>query len=317
MLERYSHYGWSKKDICRKWEISIKTFYSLKEMTAKPDTPRLSAQAGRIQLNAITSEEKGAVISYALSHTELNHREMSYRMIDEDIAFMSPSSVYRILKENNLLVQRGKRNKPERWNPHERLTEPDQVWQTDLMSISYGKRDYYFLSYLDVYSRFVVYHKLLLSMTGDTIREATREALIETNRKAGVIQSDNGSGYISSEFRDYLSKSEIEHRRIHPHCPNENAEVERYHRTVRELVDPDDAENFAHLHGLFKERIDYYNYRRYHSAIGFITPWSKYNGKGDQILEARKYKLEKAKNKRIKDNFNQYKKENQKIKKSA
>ena len=311
MLERYTHYSWSKQGICHKWGISVQTFYSLKEMTPKPDTPR------RIQLNAITSEEKGAVISYALSHTELNHREMSYRMIDEDVAFMSPSSVYRILKENNLLVQRGKRNKPEKWNPHERLTKPDQVWQTDLMSISYGKRDYYFLSYLDVYSRFVVYYKLLLSMTGDTIRESTREALTETKRTPGVIQSDNGSGYISSEFRNYLSKSEIEHRRIHPHCPNENAEIERYHRTVRELVDPDNAENFAHLHGLFKERIDYYNYRRYHSAIGFVTPWSKYIGKADQILEARKHKLEKARNKRIKENFEQYKKENQKIKEAA
>jgi len=303
MLERYSHYGWSKKEICRKWGISIKTFYSLKKIAPKPDTPR------RVQLNAITSEEKGAVISYALSHTELNHREMSYRMIDEDVAFMSPSSVYRILSENNLLVQRGKREKPERWNPHERLSGPDQVWQTDLMSISYGKRDYYFLSYLDVYSRFVVYYKLLLSMTGDTIREATREALIGTNRTPGVIQSDNGSGYISSEYRNYLSKSEIEHRRIHPHCPNENAEIERYHRTVRELIDPYDAEDFEQLNKLIKEQIDYYNYRRYHSAIGFVTPWLMYSGKADQILEARKYKLEKARNKRIKENFGQYKNE--------
>ena len=311
MLERYSHYGWSKNDICCKWGISIKTFYSLKKIAPKPDTPR------RIQLNAITSKEKGAVISYALSHTELNHREMSYRMIDEDVAFMSPSSVYRILKENNLLVQRGKRAKPKRWNPHERLTEPDQVWQTDLMIISYGKRDYYFLSYLDVYSRLVVYYKLLMSMTGDTIREASREALLITERTPNIIQSDNGSGYISSEFRNYLSKSNIEHRRIHPHCPNENAEIERFHRTLRELLDPDDAENCTHLHGLFKERIEYYNNRRYHSAIGFVTPWSKYNGKADQILEARQHKLEKARKKRIRVNFQQYKKKSRQIKETA
>lgn len=311
MLERYSNYGWSKNDICRKWGLSVQMFYSLKKMTPKPDTLR------RIQLNAITPKEKRAVISYALSHTELNHREMSYRMIDEDIAFMSPSSVYRILKENNLLVQRGKRGKPERWNPHERLTGPDQVWQTDLMSISYEKRDYYFLSYLDVYSRFVVYYKLLMSMTGDTIRAATREALLITNRTPNIIQSDNGSGYISSEFRNYLSKSEIEHRRIHPHCPNENAEIERYHRTVRDLVDPDDAKDFEHLNELIKERIDYYDYQRYHSAIGFVTPWSKYNGEADQILEARKHKLEKARKKRMKQNFEQYKKQSQSIKQAA
>lgn len=271
----------------------------------------------RIQLNAITPEEKQSVISYALSHTELNHREMSYRMIDEDIAFMSPSSVYRILKENNLLVRRDKRGKPERWNPHERLASPDLVWQTDLMVLSYRGKDYYFLSYLDVYSRFVVYHKLLTSMTGDTTREVTRQALIETKRTPNVIQSDNGSGYISSEFRSFLSKSEIEHRRIHPHCPNENAEIERFHRTVRELVDPDNAVDFEHLGELIKEQIHYYNYRRYHSAIGFVTPWSKYNGKAEIILERRIRKLQRAKNKRMKINFKRCQEEKQRIKIAA
>jgi putative transposase len=311
MIERYSHYGWNKKDICRKWGISIQTFYLLKKENPKPNTPR------RIQLNAITQEEKRSVISYALSHTELNHREMSYRMIDEDTAFMSPSSVYRILKENNLLIHRGKRVKPEQWNPHERLTAPDQVWQTDLMVLFYRGKDYYLLSYLDVYSRFVVYQKLLMSMTGDTIREITRQALIETKRKPLVIQSDNGSGYISSEFRSYLSKLEIEHRRIHPHCPNENAEIERFHRTVRELVDPDCAADFEYLNELIKERLHYYNYCRYHSAIGFVTPWLKYNGKAELILEMRKIKLERAKKKRMKINFKRYQEEKLRIKIAA
>ena len=311
MLERYSHYGWSKKDICRKWGISVKMFYSLKKIAPKIDTPR------RVQLNAITSSEKQAVITYALLHTELNHREMSYRMIDEDVAFMSPSSVYRILRDNSLLVRRGKREKPVRWNPHERLTEADQVWQTDLMIISYGKRDYYFFSYLDVYSRYVVYYKLLTSMTGDTIREATREALLTTDRIPDIIQSDNGSGYISNEFRNYLSRSRIDHHRIHPHCPNENAEIERYHRTLRELIDPYDAEDFSQLIKLVKEQIEYYNYHRYHSAIGFVTPWSKYSGKADKILQARQQKLEKAKIKRMKQNFERYTNENSKVSKAA
>ena len=52
-----------------------------------------------MQLNAITDEEKQQVILYALAHTGLNHREMAYRMLDEGIAFMSPSSVYRILRK--------------------------------------------------------------------------------------------------------------------------------------------------------------------------------------------------------------------------
>ena len=92
-------------------------------------------------------------------------------------------------------------------------------------------------------------------MTGDSIKEATQQAFKKTNKKPKVVQSDNGSCYISQEYRSYLAKSEINHHRIHPHCPNENAEIERYHRTVRELLDPYEAKSFSHLPELIKEQI--------------------------------------------------------------
>lgn len=300
MLERYSHYGWTKQQICRKWGISIKTFYALRRYTPRTGPVR------RKQLNAITAEEVRVVTGYALTHTELNHREMSYRMIDEDVAFLSPSSVYRILKKNNLLLRRGKKEKPDHWNPHQRLTGPDQVWQTDLMSITWRHHDFYLLSYMDVYSRAIVFFKLCSNMTGDTIKEVTREALAQTGRKPLVVQSDNGSCYISSEYRGFLSKSEIEHRKIHPHCPNENAKIERYHRTVREQVDPQEAKDLAQLYELVKERIHYYNHIRYHSAIGFVPPDTMYLGTASQIFAERAAKLTKAKNDRISKNFHSF-----------
>ena len=298
MLERYSHYGWSKRDICSKWGVNSQRFYLLKKYT-----PQNDKTLRRIQLNTITDDEKQAVKDYALSHTQYNHRELSYRMIDENSAFMSSSSVYRILRENNLLPTRKTRSKPENWDPHKKLCEPDQVWQTDLMVITFGNRDYYFLSYMDIYSRFIVYYKLCTSMTGDTIKEATQQAFKITNKKPKVVQSDNGSCYISQEYRSYLAKSEINHHRIHPHCPNENAEIERYHRTVRELLDPYEAKNLSHLLELIKEQIHIYNYCRYHSAIGFITPHSKYTNKEEKIFIKRKQKLKRAKEKRIKWNI--------------
>ena len=95
MLNRYSQYGWSKQAICQKWGISLTTFYHLKER-------RFVSEPNRKNLNSINDDEKETVRDYALSHTELNHREMAYRMLDENIAFMSPSSVYRILREFNL-----------------------------------------------------------------------------------------------------------------------------------------------------------------------------------------------------------------------
>jgi len=298
MLERYTHYGWTKKQICRKWGISVQLLYALKK-----ESPQQTDTARRTCLNAITPAERETVKKYALSHTELNHREMAYRMIDEDVAFMSPSSVYRILKEYNLLSIRGKRNRAGDWNAHQKLTGPDQKWQTDLMNIRYHGRDVYLLTYFDVYSRYVVYQSLCTSMTGDTIQEMSDRALAETGKKPEIIQSDNGSCYISCEYRSFVSKNKIMHRQIHPHCPNENGEIERYHRTVRELADTNSAGDLLQLEQILKEQKNYYNNVRYHSAIGFVTPYAKYTGQADKILAERIKKLEKAQENRIKENF--------------
>ena len=304
-------YGWSKQAICRKWGISLQSFYHFQPASPKPPCSL------KVQLNKITAEEKALVKTHALAHTELNHREMAYRMIDEDIVFMSPSSVYRILREYNLLVRRQQKPKREYWNAHKALTGPDQVWQTDLMVIQHKNRDYYLLSYMDVYSRFIVYYKLCTSMTGDSIRQATKEALLATSRQPEIIQSDNGSCYISNEYRTCFSRSTIEHRFIHPHCPNENAEIERYHRTLRELIDPYDAKNYEQLCELVKEQIEYYNYQRYHSGIGFVPPWQKYIGKAESLIQSRKQKMQRAKQQRMKQNWQKYQNEIQTIQSQA
>ncbi len=171
------------------------------------------------------------------------------------------------------------------------------------MVIDFKNRDYYSLTYFDVYSGFAVYNEICLCMTGDSIKQASKRAIETSGRKPKVIQSDNGSCYISTEYRSFITKSEIEHRRIHPHCPNENAEIERYHRTVRELIDPTEVDSFEALNELFKERIRYYNYERYHSSIGYVAPHDMYTGKAKDILESRKRKLQIAKEQRIRENM--------------
>ncbi len=99
-----------------------------------------------------------------------------------------------------------------------------------------------------------------------------------------------------------MNKLEVDHRFIYPHCPNENAEIERYHRTVRELVDTREAITFSDLEEIIKEQINYYNDVRYHSRIGFIPPDEKYRGNPEQIFKSREQKSEKAKANRMKIN---------------
>ena len=135
MLKRYRQYNWTKKAICQKWGISSQRFNAQgkdRDLDLKKDQV--------VQLTRITEKEKQTVLNYALAHTEYNHREMSYRMIDENVAYMSSSSVYRILRENNLVFRKGKRAKPDKWDPHERLKNPDELWQTDFNEYHISKK---------------------------------------------------------------------------------------------------------------------------------------------------------------------------------
>jgi len=77
-------------------------------------------------------EEKQAVVSYALEHPEVRHRELAWRMIDDDVAFLSASTVYRILKEQTLVS--GWRGRRKRYrDKEEKATRPDEIWGTDIM----------------------------------------------------------------------------------------------------------------------------------------------------------------------------------------
>src|SRR6185503_9932364 len=81
--------------------------------------------------------EREAVKGYALKHPEIRHRELAWRMIDEDVAYVSSSTVYRILREEQLIC--GQRGRKKRYREEqEKAQRPDERWGTDLMYLKVG-----------------------------------------------------------------------------------------------------------------------------------------------------------------------------------
>lgn len=300
--------GWPATRTLKALGISRRSYYRWlrEEAWAKPLRERPTRP---VQVYEALAEEREAVLAYARKHAELRHRELAWRMVDEDVACLSPSTVYRILKEANLVCpwrRRAKRRREE----EEKATRANQRWGTDLMHLKVGTEEYYLVCFLDEYSRYVVYHELLSGMDGQTLSVAA-QAAVETLPRGPdgkpapkpEIRSDNGSGYISKEFRGVLQENGLSHHRITPHCPEENGLVERANRTFREALEGEELENYVQAQGVLKRVIRWYNEERLHSALGYLRPMDYYGGDPQQLAEARRQKLREARHRRKETNL--------------
>jgi putative transposase len=295
--------GWSIRQTLAVLEISVTSYYRwLREeawarvMPPEPVTP--------VQAYEALPEEKEAVREYALQHPEIRHRELAWRMIDEDVAYVSSSTVYRILKEQQLIGPRRGRRKRYR-DEHEKAQHPDQIWGTDIMYLKVEQMQYFFLAFIDEYSRYIVHWELLSSMDGLTITHAMQRALetLPCDEDGHLlvkpeIRSDNGSGYISRDFYQLLAHHELVHQRITPGCPEENGIMERANRTVREALEDLHLENRYQAEDTLSQIIRHYNQERLHSALGFVTPREVYRGQPERIYQARRLKMAQARHRR-------------------
>ncbi len=300
--------GWPAKRTLAALGIPRRTYYRwLKEEAwarALPEEP-----AKPVQPYEALPEEKQAVLSYARRHPELRHRELAWRMVDEDVTCLSPSTVYRILKEANLVCPWRRRKKRSR-SADEKATKPNQRWVTDLMQLQVGDGVYFLVSFLDEYSRYIVHHEVLTGMDGVSVSLAA-QAAVETLPKGAdglpaekpEVQSDNGSGYIAREFLQVLKEHGLGHHRITPHCPEENGVIERSFRTLREALEGEQLRNLLEAEKVLARLVRWYNEERCASALGYLRPVDYDRGNPEERKAERRQKLAQARHRRRERNL--------------
>jgi transposase InsO family protein len=239
-------------------------------------------------------QEVEAVVAYAKAHPQEGYRRLAWMMIDEDIAYLSPSTVYRILDRYDLLY-RWKRPEPGQGKRVPEATYHDEVWHIDLMYLWVKGRWYFLVSILDSYSRYIVHWKLALSMLAEEVAEIMAVALEKVPGERPRIVRDNGSQFIAKEWREVIRHFELEEIPIRVRHPESNGRIERYHRSVREegLGDGEIADLYQ-ARDLLEQWVRYYNEGRLHSALNYLRPVDYYKGDPEALLTERKRKLKEA-----------------------
>ena len=144
----------------------------------------------------------------------------------------------------------------------------------------------------------------VMRVVGQAIEET---GLDESNRPR--LLSDNGSCYVSNEFSKFIHDQKMGHVRGAPYHPQTQGKIERYHRTMKNIVK---LENYFYpddLRAKLESFVNYYNNERYHESLKNVTPADVYFGRDLELISRRN----EIKMKTIKER----RKKNQKIKISA
>jgi putative transposase len=243
----------------------------------------------------VLPEEAEAVIGYALAHPREGYRRLAWMMVDEDVAYLSPSSVYRVLDHADQLY-RWKRSASVGQRP-EPPTRPNQRWHTDLMYLRVGDVWYFLVTVLDAYSRYVVHWDLLTSMTAAEVRVVIQDALKKSGANPEVV-TDNGSQFTAKDFKELVRDFQLEHIRIRTYHPESQGRIERFHRSTREALAGADLENLSRAREIIGRWVVHYNERRLHAALDYLPPAEYYAGDAPARIAERQRKLAAARERR-------------------
>ena len=241
--------------------------------------------------NRIPEKVRQQVSDMALEQPDLSPRELAVHFTDTQRYFVSEASVYRMLKEQDLITSPN-------WvviraadEFRDKTTAPNQMWQTDftyLKVIGWGWM--YLSTILDDYSRYVIAWKLCTTMKAEDVKDTLKLALKASGCDAAKVShrprllSDNGSSYVAEELAQFLESQKMSHVRGAPCHPQTQGKIERWHKTLKNRLL---LENY-YLPGDLKRQIasfiEHYNHHRYHESLNNLTPADVYFGRGKAIL---------------------------------
>jgi len=195
---------------------------------------------------------------------------------------LNPTTIYRILKRNNIRYTKYYTETKKRWK--KQLFAHKQAGKELQMDTKYPhgyKEGKVIYTVIDDASRWAFvwsYSKANADNTIDFVEKLIKRAPFTIKK----IRTDQGTEFLNNKLKDLLNNYNIEHRKNTPYCPEENGKIERFHKTLNQKAlkygfSPNDSlETMQYKLNLF---MHYYNYKKKHRGLGMngLTPIQKLN----------------------------------------
>lgn len=241
----------------------------------------------------VLAEERAAICEFALSYPKIGYRKLTWMMVDALVACVGESTVYRVLNDAGLL-SRWKRSMASTGEYNFRPTAPNQQWHTDVMYVWVAARFYFLLSFVDAYSRYVVHHKLLMSLDGRSVAVELQAALEAARGAKPRVVHDHGSEFVNRDVAAVIKTHNLIGIKTKPRHPESNGIVERFNGTVRDESDNDYGSNYLQAEAIIAKLMHHYNEERLHAALGYMTPATWHRGQPNEVRDERARRIAAA-----------------------
>ncbi|MBP1630299.1 MAG: family transposase [Bacteroidetes bacterium] len=210
---------------------------------------------------------------------------MAQENFGESLA-MGRDAFHKLLDDYNLKLRKKKRRVSTTNSKHNFLLypnliinykpiKPNMLWVSDITYIRTEQGFGYLSLITDAYSRKIVGYKYAPTLQYHHTEEALRQAITEANNDlTGLIHhSDRGFQYCYPKYTNILKENNIKISMTQSGDPLENAIAERMNGVLKqEWINDEEYQTHEQARDRIDIIISYYNNRRPHSSIGYLTP---------------------------------------------
>jgi putative transposase len=260
--------------LCEALSVSPAGFYASRR---RPPAPRTTANAALAAEIRNVFDESRSRYGAPRVHAELVARGRR----------VSLNRVARIMRELGLRARRKRRFVPTTNSKHAMpvapnvldrhfaVDAPNKVWVTDITYVWTWEGWLYLAAVLDLFSRRVVGWAMSTSLSRELALDALDMALRTCAPPEGLLHhSDRGCQYASADYQSALAKRGIRCSMSRKGNCWDNAVAESFFATLKtELVNEADYATRAQARTSIFEYLEiFYNRRRRHSSLGYLSP---------------------------------------------
>lgn len=254
----------------------------------------LEDRAGKpCRVYEVLPQEREAICEFALQYPKIGYRKLTWMMVDAGAACLGESTVYRVLSDADLL-SRWKRSTASSGQYNFRPNGPNQQWHVDCMYVWVAARFYFLVSFVDAYSRYIVHHKLLMSLDGKSMAIELQAALESSQGVQPRVVHDHGSEFVNRDVAAVIKAHNLIDIKTKPRHPESNGIVERFNGTVRNESNNDYGNNYLQAEAIIANLMQNYNEERLHAALGYMTPATWHRGQPNEVRDERARRIAAA-----------------------